>query len=113
MGTNKKGFTIVEVLVAMALLSLAAVAFIALMSFSVSSIFLAGEKSEKIFDAQGEIESEISAQMPSGDDEVKINFTGAFTDADDLTITGEKLEITYEYNGGSSSIIYFLPTKGE
>jgi len=110
MGTNKKGFTIVEVLVAMALLSLAAVAFIALMSFSVSSIFLAGEKSEKIFDAQGEIESEISAQTPSGDDEVKINFPGA---ADDLTITGEKLEITYEYNGGSSSIIYFLPTKGE
>lgn len=110
MGTNKKGFTIVEVLVAMALLSLAAVAFIALMSFSVSSIFLAGEKSEKIFDAQGEIESEISAQLPSGDDEVKINFPDS---ADDLTITGEKLEITYEYNGGSSSIIYFLPTKGE
>ena len=110
MGTNKKGFTIVEVLVAMALLSLAAVAFIALMSFSVSSIFLAGEKSEKIFDAQGEIESEISAQLPSGDDEVKINFPDS---ADDLTITGEKLEITYEYNGGSSSIIYFLPIKGE
>ena len=111
MGTNKKGFTIVEVLVAMALLSLAAVAFIALMSFSVSSIFLAGEKSEKIFDAQGEIESEISAQLPSGDDEVKINFPDEV--ADDLTITGEKLEITYEYNGGSSSIIYFLPIKGE
>ena len=107
--TDNKGFTIVEVLVALALLSITAVAFVTLMTFSVSSVFVAGEKSEEIFAAQGQVERDISTKKPSGTDAVTIKFPAG----SDLTIKGEQLEIVYEYDGKSGSIKYFLPEKEE
>ncbi len=108
--SENKGFTIVEVLIAMSLLSIVAIAFITMMTFSVSSILVAGEKSEQMFEAKGEIEKKISAQTPSGYDQVNIHFPN---EVNDLTIKGEKLEINYEYDGKAGSITYFLPKKEE
>ena len=106
---NNKGFTLIEIIVAMAILFLISMIFIPLFSFSVGAIFDAGDKSEKIFDAQGRVDRAIEAEDPSGEDKVSINFP----DTDDLEIPREKLEIKYEYDDYSSHITYFLPEEEE
>lgn len=113
---NKKGFTLIEIVVAMAILFLISIGFISLFSFSVGAIFGAGDKSEKIFDAQGRVDNAIEVDDPSSIEGVTSedkNITIDFPDADDLVVEGEKLVIEYEYNDHISHITYFLPQDKE
>ena len=104
---NNKGFSMVEIIVAMAILSLVAVSLVTLFSFSATEIFHAGEKSEKIFEAQGEVDNLIeSGGDPSYFEEknVVVEISG-----EDVEIPGNILEIEYKYNERTGHITYFLP----
>ena len=104
--SGDKGFSMVEIIVALALLSLVAVGFLTLISFSANLIFNAGTKSEVIFEKQGVIENIIDESNPSGDDVIIVVLP---PDEPDVSVSGKMLVVDYEYNDFSSSIVYFLP----
>ena len=103
--SGDKGFSLVEIVVAMAILSIVAAIFLTLMTFSAGMIFTAGNKSEQIFETQGEVDNKIVSVDPVGSETtIKVTFPNG---SDVVEVHGERLEEDYE--GFSGSIIYFLP----
>ena len=103
--SEEKGFSLVEIVVAMAILSIVAAIFLTLMTFSAGMIFTAGNKSEQIFETQGEVDNKIVTSDTDTSVSVTVNVT--FPDSVIIPVAGERLEEDYE--GFSGSIIYFLP----
>ena len=102
--SQEKGFSLIEVLVALAILMISIFAFTTLFTTSFQGIFRAGHKSEAMFEAQEKIDQAIAAGTNSGADNISIVFN-------DLTInlSGEEFEIDYPYDDYSGKLIYFLP----
>ena len=63
---NKKGFTLVEVIVSMAILALIATAFVPLFGFSFTNIFSYGER-DKAMSVASDIMEELYAEQPLPD----------------------------------------------
>ncbi len=116
---NEKGFSLVEVIVAMAILMIIITAFTALFTGSFSGIFTAGRKSEALYRAQSDMDAVINSAGTADYDEdiisvtekaVTIPFTGAdsinYGESDGLLVVVE-----YPYEDRTGEIIYYLPVK--
>lgn len=90
---NKKGFTLVEIIVAIAILAILAVVFLPIMTMSYSHIMKTGRKSQKLYEAQNTMEISIvdenvfkAAEIPikqEGKDPIWV-IKGGLVEADQL-----------------------------
>lgn len=105
---SQKGFTLVEVIVAMAILLLIAVAIAPMISQGFSHIFLAGEKSQAIHQAELMIRDkenwdeenpfpDIVFDQPEGQDERTIG------------VEGREISVRWSWHKGTTSITIYTP----
>ena len=93
---KKKGFTLIEIIVSLAIIGMLAVIFLPVFTMTIKGIFTAGRRNDTTFQSQNDTEYRI------GDTEVVSNATLIITfGSNDLNITGE--DITY------GSLEYFIP----
>lgn len=108
--SNAKGFTIVEIIVALAIITIVVIASVSLFSHSIFGIYTAGHISEELFDAQGEMEEAILTNIVSEEEEedMPIPFPGV-SEEDEIIIKGKMLEIVYSYGERFIALQYFMP----
>ncbi len=107
---EQSGFSLVELLVAMVIFMIIVIAFTALFTNSYTGIFRAGDKSESMFVAQADMDKAIYRGNEGDEMNLKIPFIGA-PDIEANNNPGRLIEIEYEYQGGNSTIRYFLPAR--
>ena len=102
---GKKGFTLVEVIVSMAILALIAAAFVPLFGFSFTNIFSYGER-DKAMSVASDIMEELYSLQPL---EANKELSGSFSKngTNDLKISDLGENGTYEYNGREFEVLDF------
>lgn len=101
---RENGFSLIEVLVALAVLAVVIVTFTALFTSSFAGISIAGDKSVELYNAQTEMDDAIARGALSDNDTVQIDFSLTL-----LNISGEIVSVDYEYEERSGTLVYFLP----
>lgn len=86
---NHNGFTLIEIIISIALLGIVSVSILSIFSGSLSFIFDAGRRNSEQFNYQESIENAISYNdLTAGTSKnISINFTGI----DDFTVSGRVL----------------------
>ena len=84
-----QGFTLVEVMVALTVLSIVTAAFVQLYSSNTKAIITHGQRSEALFEAQSMVEAAIAAGGADGSDVVSIRFSLAGGDEFIIEVPGE------------------------
>ena len=97
---NKSGFSLIELIIAMAVLAIIVATFTTMLTSGLFGIVKAGEKSTNIFLSQEDLEKKLSVGTTIG-----TPLTITFTDLSTITIQGEIVE----FPNGNVSIRAFLP----
>ncbi|MBF7082134.1 prepilin-type N-terminal cleavage/methylation domain-containing protein [Desulfallas sp. Bu1-1] len=112
---NKKGFSILEVLVAISILVIIVFTFTTLFSAGFSGIFSAGRKSEALYKVQKEMENAIINKSGNNvtDGTISISFPSL---TDPITVTGKFVicDQTYTDSNGNErtvTITSFVPNQ--
>lgn len=98
-GKSSGGFTLVEVLVSIAILAIISVALLLLFNQSFVGIIESGNKAESIYEGQGDLENKITEDADFDTDE---KLTLEFKDVDNnndsviITVQGKTIEDTVE-----------------
>ena len=111
MQKNERGFTLVEILIAILILGLVVVGAFNQMTHSTVGIFTAGDKSEAVFAAQGELEDAIANTAVPVDTSESITINSIPNKTSAVTIKSKTLEADYQYQGHTGKLIYVLPEK--
>ncbi len=107
---REEGFTLTEIMVALAVLTIIIFAFTTLFTSSFSGIFRAGRKSASLYAAQKEMDHKIAQGTDvSPGEEQEMTPTIIFDQITIDDVSGERLEILYEYEERSGTLVYFLP----
>lgn len=98
-GKSSGGFTLVEVLISLAILAIISIALLLLFNQSFDGIIKSGDKSESIYEGQGDLENKITEDADFDADE---KLTLEFKDVDNsndsviITVQGKTIEDTVE-----------------
>ncbi len=105
--TSNRGFTLVEVVVCIFILSITVAAFTALFAGSYSAIFGTGYKSRAVFEAQEKIERAVAG----GEEGAEHNMTIIFPGSPSVTVSseGEIIEKDVDVNGQRVDVSTFVP----
>lgn len=76
---KRKGLTLLEVVISMALIGMVAVVFLSIFTTGNSNIFKAGKRTTQILSAQEKIDSKIKTNSDEGIEEVEVNIPGIAT----------------------------------
>lgn len=108
---NKKGFTLIEVILSIAILGIISVAFLSIFTNGLIGIANSGKKSISHYSAQNQIESNIndSADLPSNVITSTENITLKFPGSTNI-VSGRQVDVTYNY-GSKSKILTTFTTK--
>ena len=107
---NKSGFTLVEVIVSVAIIGIMSMAFFTMFGFALQNIIKAGDNSQSDFNAQAILESNISnvgitsAAISSGTGSITLNQTGL-----SYTVNGRVIQVEYPYGNSSYTMTTFVP----
>lgn len=101
---NQNGFTLIEVILSMAILGIILVAFLNMFSFSMIGLFRARDKSIALNEVQGSVESQLATEDAFHSDEIILTF-----DDEEITITGGYIETEKSSGLSSSEITGFIP----
>ena len=105
---NIRGFSLIELLVSIALLAILAIGFIPLMTNSYTGIYVSGEKNKAIDLAQKEIE-QLFTNGTTIEDKISIEFING-GNTTEFEISGEYVNIEKTYdNGKSVTFDVFIP----
>jgi len=107
---KEQGFTLVEVLVALVILAMMTTGAFSLLSHSTMGIFMAGDKSEALFEAQGNMEDTILDTQVTGADDDPIDI---ILQDKTVEINSKTLTVDYEYQGHAGELVYVMPEKTE
>lgn len=110
MKNKKKGFTLVEIIVSLAIIGIISVSFLSMFGFGFKIIAMSGKNSRSDFNAQSLIESNIS------DDS---NTSAALTRTDGsitlyksnvqyAIINGSNIQVTYPYGSSNKTVTTFI-----
>lgn len=100
---DKKGFSLIEVIIASSILLIIVFSFAALLSTSFAGIFGAGRNSRTLFEAQQELEAAIAAGSSTpGTDPLTVTFPSA-----SVTVT----VIGRNHQDSSGKLSVFLPNR--
>jgi len=102
----KKGFTLIEVIVAVAILAIVVTAFLAMFQSGAVEISDAGKKSTSHYNAQAKMESKISDSSIDGTSMITINLNFSGTT---YSVEGRKIDIDYVYGKNSKKLTTFNP----
>ena len=106
---SKKGMTLIEIIISIAILGILAVSFLTLFGIGFSGIAGAGNRSRAQYDVQTKIEEELSSSSTGGTDKISIKFSDVATDK--IEVQGKiKTENTI-LNGKQVNITFFMPNK--
>lgn len=107
------GFTIVESLVAVLILTVVAIAFVPLLNQGFSEVFLAGYRISALHSAQGMVDAVKPSEVDdeAGEFNVKKNITIniRFEDGRTIPVKGTEVERVEEFQGRQASITAFVP----
>lgn len=111
---QEKGFTLVEVLVAMAILMIIIFTFTVLYTSSFAGIARAGKVSEELFNAQKDMDNIIAEGLETLPEETPPEMEIEFVDGvgnvvHTVKVKGEEKEVFYEHEERSGTLKYFLP----
>lgn len=101
---KKKGMTLVEVIIAVAVFAIMAIMFISLFSSSVLWIFGAGDRGEAYSKAQADIEERLGTKDASESPDLVIRFNGS-----DHAVEGGLVESDQTVGDKNSKLVTFLP----
>jgi len=107
---GEKGFSLVEILVALTILLIIATAFLSLYTQSYLGIAYSGHKNKALYEAQQEIEELILSNESDGKDELEIIFPGL---EHSIKIRGKVELRNVQYGEKSASVAVFIPNRGE
>lgn len=105
---GKEGFTLIELVIALAILMLIVFAFTPLLVGSVERIFYAGAKSEALYQGQAEMEVNIFQKDTIDGHEVVFEF-GEYPDVTTVTVPGGMIEIEQSQGEAMAWLSTFLP----
>lgn len=100
--SDEGGFSLIEILIALVILSITIFAFTGLFTDSYSRIFSAGRKSQAIYKAQKDMESKIRSGTTLNQD-----FTITVPHSTNITVKGELVDI--EIEGQNAHLTTFVP----
>ncbi len=112
---NRRGFTLIELIVSIAILAIIIIAFMPLFSFSFVNTFRSGNQSEAVYQNQSlleesysgaeEVEGVISTELPQP---LEINIDGVI-----VRVPGRLIEVSSDYdnNGNLVNTKAFVPEK--
>ena len=103
---DHRGFTLVELLVALSILLIISVAFLTLFVNSYWDITRSGIKNRGLYEAQQSIEQAISTDYSGDETELNISFPGI---DDPITIEGVIVTEDVDVKGKKSSVSIFIP----
>ncbi len=105
---SQEGFSLVEILVALSIFFVIAMAFLALYTKSFSDIIYSGNKNKALYRVQQELEDLINCNESDGEDELEINFPGA---PRPIRIRGRKEQKTIQLGKEDATINVFIPNR--
>lgn len=102
---QQEGFTLVEILVAIAIMMIVVFSFTLLFTSSFTWIFDAGDKSEALFKAQEKMDNKIAGGIITTDGEpMVVEFL-----YESVTVHGETKEVDHPYEERNITLNYYLP----
>jgi type IV pilus assembly protein PilA len=105
---TKKGLTLVEVIISIAILGIMSIAFLSMFSSGLIGIFKAGHKSTSHYTAQNEMESNISDSTNTTGNVKSINTTiDLVFPGNNFTISGRKVDVNYNYGNQTKTLTSF------
>lgn len=105
---RKKGFTLVELIVSVAILSIIATTFLMMFSNGFIGIVGAGKKSINHYTAQNQIESNISDATYSSSNIATASSSITLTFASsNYNVSGRKIDVTYGYGNNTKKLTTF------
>jgi prepilin-type N-terminal cleavage/methylation domain-containing protein len=106
---SKNGFSLIELLVSIALLTIMAIGFMPLLTSSYTGIFSSGDKNKVIDQAQKEIEQLF---YTGSDEEEELSVVFIDVDTIEFKIPGEYINIEKTYGDGKSvTFDVFIPKR--
>lgn len=107
---NRRGFTLVEILVALSILSIIIFSFAPLISSSFSNIYTAGRKSDALYQAQEQMENKLVEEITEDKELTELTIT--FQEiSEEITVNGTEEQFTYTYDGHSGILTAFIAKK--
>ena len=108
---NKKGFTLIEIIVSIAIMGIISVAFLTMFTSGIIGISNSGEKSNSHYTAQSQMESNVNNLKNLSDDDFKISstesielfFSGSYYD-----ISGCQIDVPYKYGSIPKKLTTFI-----
>jgi prepilin-type N-terminal cleavage/methylation domain-containing protein len=106
---SQKGFTLIEVILAIAILAIISVAFLTMFTRGIVGIKNSGKKSTSHYTAQSQIESNIndSGNLPSNVVTLPKSISLTFPGKPSFVINGRQIDATYTYGSISKKLTTF------
>ena len=106
------GFSLVETLIALTLLSIIAAAFMRLYTGNTLAVFLSGQRTDALYEAQSKVEAQLDKGFVG---EPQENLFIKFQDGEAMEVPGavETFHVEYGKKGREVSITTFIPHRGE
>lgn len=109
---KKKGFTLIELIISIALFAILSVAFLSMFSTGIKGIFNAGNKSKANYTSQQALENELSGKpvtvdsvnVSSSDSNMELDFDGIKVD-----VNGKIRTLNYDNGRQRIELVTFTP----
>lgn len=107
--TNEKGFSLMELLVSLAIIVIIIISMIPLFNGTLVNIINSGKKSASISTAQKSLEDAIEAGTSESTYSLDFVFKAEGSPNVNLSIPGVKVDTTYNFGGAANNITVFVP----